>query len=356
MSPESSAPLVPPDEVSSTRTHHSGRFSFTRGGRPVELFDDALDALVVRDIRDSAAANTWRAYRSDLVDFDSWMTTQRADWHDPVVVADYLRALETAGAKYSTIERRLTSIAKLVEVLVAIGALDASQTPTKHPTVTIALQAIRRRLSTDVDQAAPLTGERMIQVLLAIDDTVRAGRRDVALLLVGWYGAMRRSELAAIRRSHIDIDDHGVAIRFARTKASQEHSVVVPIARNSTSRWCPVTILETWLDELAVACPDSDTVWPWITKGDTYRSGTPAVGAAAIDGIVTRRVSQAGLANASSYSPHSLRSGFITEAKNRGIDEADIMRHTRLKSLRIMRSYDRESGWWRRNPTTALTL
>ena len=98
------------------------------------------------------------------------------------------------------------------------------------------------------------------------------------------------------------------------------------------------------------------TVWPWITKGDTFRTGRSPIGAAAIDGIVTRRVAHSGLKNASSYSAHSLRSGFITEAKNRGVDEADIMRHTRLKSLRIMRLYDRTTGWWNRNPTTTMTL
>jgi integrase len=356
MSPESSAPLVPAGTVSSLRTSHSGRDSVGVGVRPVELFDDALDAQVVRDIRDSAAANTWKAYRADLVDFDAWVSAEAANWQNPTVVAEYLRALEAAGAKYSTIERRLTSIAKLVEVLTAIGVLDPTDAPSKHPTVSVALQAIRRRLGTDLDQAAPLTAERMIQVLLAIDDTTRAGRRDIALLLVGWYGAMRRSELAGIRRHHIDIDAHGAAITFGRTKASQDQSVVVPIARHATSRWCPVAILEAWLDQLAVVDNDTDTAWPWITKGDTYRAGMPAIGPAAIDGIVTRRTVQAGLADAASYSPHSLRSGFITEAKNRGLDEADIMRHTRLKSLRIMRSYDRASGWWLRNPTSKLAL
>lgn len=78
--------------------------------------------------------------------------------------------------------------------------------------------------------------------------------------------------------------------------------------------------------------------------------------AGVIDGVVTRRVTQAALAGSTGYSAHSLRSGFITEAKNRGIDEADIMRHTRLKSLRIMRSYDRTTGWWNRNPTTIMML
>ena len=126
---------------------------------------------------------TWRAYRADLDDFGSWVRAADGAWSDPSTVADYLRALENAGAKYSTIERRITSIAKLIEVLVATGQ--------------------------------------------PIDTTTRAGRRDVALLLVGWYGAMRRSEIASIRREHVEIDSHGAAIRLARTKASQDHVVVV---------------------------------------------------------------------------------------------------------------------------------
>ena len=58
----------------------------------------------------------------------------------------------------------------------------------------------------------------------------------------------------------------------------------------------------------------------------------------------------------SGYSAHSLRAGFVTEAKNRGIDEADIMRHTRHKSVQIMRRYDRTSGLWIRNATTGVSL
>jgi len=71
---------------------------------------------------------------------------------------------------------------------------------------------------------------------------------------------------------------------------------------------------------------------------------------------VSRRVTNSGLANASSHSAHPLRSGFITEAENRGVDEADIMRHTRLKSLRILRLYDRTTGWWNRNSTNSMTM
>jgi len=328
-----------------------------RVGSVVTLLDRALDEQVVQDLADSAADATWRAYRSDLTNLDAWL--DHRDWTDPAMIADYLRHLETGGASYSTIERRVTSITKLANVLAVIGEFDPTRNPAKHPTVTTAMAAIRRRLGTNTNGSAPLTAERLIQVLGSIDDTTRAGRRDIALLLIGWYGAFRRSELAGIRLQHLDIDNHGAAISLARTKAAQDHTVWVPIARNPTSQWCPVTKLEQWiseLDELDDSVDDSLTVWPWITKGDTVHAGNPPIGGAAIDAIVSRRVANSGLANASSYSAHSLRSGFITEAKNRGVDEADIMRHTRLKSLRIMRLYDRTTGWWNRNPTTSMTL
>ena len=67
-----------------------------------------------------------------------------------------------------------------------------------------------------------------------------------------------------------------------------------------------------------------------MTRGDTVTRDAP-ITAAAINNVVQRRTRSAGLENASGYSAHSLRAGFVTEAKNRGIDEADIMRHTRHK-------------------------
>ena len=62
------------------------------------------------------ALNTWRAYRSDLADFATWVAYTSAEWKAPEVVAAYLRTLEDGGAAYATITRRLTSIHKLVAI------------------------------------------------------------------------------------------------------------------------------------------------------------------------------------------------------------------------------------------------
>ena len=102
-----------------------------RGGSPVRLLDWALDDRVVRDLRDSAAAATWRAYRADLGDLDAWLGHR--DWTDPAVIADYLRALEDAGAAYSTIERRVTAITKLANILALVGEFDPAANPGQTP-------------------------------------------------------------------------------------------------------------------------------------------------------------------------------------------------------------------------------
>ena len=324
---------------------------------------ELVDQDLVDDLRDSVAANTWRGYSSDLADFDAWCLGNRRNWSTPATVAAYLRALENAGAAYATIERRKTAIAKLIEAE-SLATAEPVEDPTKHPKVAVTMKAIRRRIGTDSDQAAPLTADRMIQVLLTIDADTLTGRRDIALLLIGFYGGFRRSEIAGMRRSHLEIDTAGVAIRLPTSKGAQDHSVWVPIHRQPTSRWDPIAALEDWLTAVSIHAPNTNAVWPRITKGDKiYRYGPPISGDA-VNELVIRRAKKAGLPTsadpktedpAATFSAHSLRAGFITEAKNRGIDEADIMRHTRHKSIKQMRSYDRGS-WWNRNATATMTL
>ena len=245
------------------------------------------------------APNTWRAYRSDLADFATWVAYSGADWKAPEVVATYLRTLEDGGAAYATISRRLTSIHKLVAIAaIAAGDLDYED-PTKHPRVGVTLQAIRRRLSTDQDQANPLTSQRLLQVLLSIDTATVAGIRDVAVLLVGWYGALRRSELAGLERHHLSLEADGLVLQLPRTKASPDHSVWVPIANQPDSDWNPTTRLEDWLEAAARLRPTAaEAVWLHVTRGDTVTRDTP-ITAAAINNMVQRRTRSAGLENAS---------------------------------------------------------
>ena len=318
------------------------------------VLDEHLEALA--DLQESVAENTWRSYSSDLKDFNDYCTNNDRAWSSPATIAGYLRFLGSNGAAYSTIERRQTAIAKLHEArCILLDDVDLDD-PTKHPKVRTALKRLRRQLGTDQDRAEPLTGEKLIQVLHAIDTTTTTGLRDTALLLIGWYGAFRRSEIAGMRRHHLTIDDHGIGIALPRSKGAQDHTVFVPIMRNPGSRFDPLAALETWLDDLDRRLDAEEGIWLRISRGDNLVIPTTPISGDAINNLVIRRVLAAGLADADTYSAHSLRSGFITEAKNRAIDEADIMKHTRHKSLAQMRLYDRTSGWWNRNATASMGL
>jgi integrase len=194
---------------------------------------------------------------------------------------------------------------------------------------------------------------------VGIDDTF--GRQQVRLkrwidLGLSCGKRFRSRGTAAIRHHHLTIDINGVGIELPHTKTAQDHAVWVPILRQPTSRWDPLAALETWQQTLAGRDTDGGGIWLHITKGDTFGTRPHPISGDAINNIIGRRVLAAGLTDGSGYSAHSLRSGFITEAKNRGIDEADIMKHSRHKSLEMMRLYDRTAGWWNRNATANLVL
>ena len=222
-----------------------------------------------------------------------------------------------------------------------------------------------------------------MQTLLAIDTDTPAGRRDVAMLLVGWYGALRRSEIAAMRRLDVTFEESGMIIRLPKTKSSTR-AVEVSIPAHPNSRWDPVTHLQGWLDE--ITC--TDAIWARSSSGATIRTPPAPIGDHGINGVIQRRIKDAGINPRTirleprptdaqrndqtewscgecgvadphkhiAYSAHSLRSGFITEAKNRRIDEYEIMRHTRHKTVTVMRMYDNTTGRWDRNPAAKLAI
>ena len=129
---------------------------------------------------------------------------------------------------------------------------------------------------------------------MSIDTATVAGMRDVALLLVGWYGALRRSELAGVGRHHLSLDRDGLVLQLPRSKASPDHSVWVPIANQPDSDWNPTTRLEDWLEAATRLRPTAaEAVWLHVTRGDTVTRDAP-ITAAAINNMVQRRTRSAG--------------------------------------------------------------
>ena len=176
------------------------------------------------------------------------------------------------------------------------------------------------------------------------------GKRDRALLLVGFAGAFRRSELVSLDVADVAFDPNGLTIRLRRSKTDQEgegRKVGLPYGSNLAT--CPVRALQEWLHVAA------------ITNGALFvginRHGTPQgrLSACAVALIVKKVVAAAGL-NPDLYAGHSLRAGLATSAAMAGVSERSIMAQTGHKSVMMVRRYIRDGSLFRENAAAGIGL
>ena len=283
-------------------------------------------AAVQRYLEAEKSSNTRRAYASDWADFVAWCGRVSEDPLPalPLVVARYLAQLADGGKKTSTIQRRTSAIA-------AAHKAAGLEPPTNFEGVKAVMRGIRRRVGRRKRKAAPATAERLSQALAAIPATKR-GLRDRALVLIGFAGAFRRSELVAIDVKNIQRLPRGILIDIERSKTDQEaEGAVLPIP-NGKMR--VVDALDAWL---AIAS---------ITQGPVFRSvdrhgnvGAGALTDRQVARIVKEVCGRAGL-DPAIYSGHSLRSGFITSALNAGKDPLKIMKQSRHVKVDTLKEYD----------------
>jgi integrase len=178
-----------------------------------------------------------------------------------------------------------------------------------------------------------------------------SGARDATLLLVGFAGALRRSELTAMNWGDIRTRDEGLEILIRHSKTDQEgRGRRVAIPYGSDEQTCPVRSLQRWREHLPVA------------RGPVFRSvnrhggiGTSRLSDTAVNGIVKRAALAAGL-DASTYSGHSLRAGFATTAALNGASERQIANQTGHRSLETLREYIRPARLFADNAAAVLGL
>jgi integrase len=213
------------------------------------------------------------------------------------------------------------------------------------------------------------------------------GRRDIALLLFGFAGAFRRSELAALRVADVAaVRPDGLHVRLRRSKTDQEGRGAVnalPYGANVDS--CAPCAWARWVNVLAAfdtggrtgvfkelanersdvdehvcgSVPSLDSLDP-----DTplfrpiHKSGVPGAGPItghAVNAVIKRRVAAAGF-DPTRFGGHSLRAGFVTEAVRAGADASSIMRQTRHRSVAMVEVYRRENAPLIGNAVTRLGL
>jgi integrase len=289
---------------------------------------------------------TLRAYRADWRHFEEWCRQKgfSALPASPDTVAFYLG--ETARThRPSTLTRRLTSINKVHR-----AAGHPAPAVTEHLSVGETLKGIRRVHGTEPAGKHPLfTGD-----LRAMVDTLPRGLigiRDRALLLVGFAGAFRRSELAGITVENVQETKEGILIWIPRSKTDPEakgREAAIPYG--STPETCPVRACRDWI------AAGKLVGGPLFRRIDRHEHiNERALHKDSVGSIVKRAARAAGL-DPEIYAGHSLRAGFCTQAYMNGAREFDIMRQTGHRSLDTLRKYIRGRGLFRDNAAAKLGL
>lgn len=291
------------------------------------------------------AVSTRRNYATDWRAFELWCTAYNAVAlpADPEVVILYLTDF-ARGHKASSVVRRSIGIAKAHR---RAGYLS----PTEHEMVRRFLAGIRRAKGMAPDQKAPLLTDDVLALVGRLDVTTLAGARDKALLLAGYMGAFRRSELAAVTVEDLDDRPEGVAVLLRRSKVDQEGFGRQKVLVYGTSvTTCPVLSLRLWLERAQIA---SGPVFRPIDRHG--RLGDRALSGNAVAAIVKRSAAAAGL-DPRFFAGHSLRAGHVTEAKRNDATDLEVMSQTHHRSPTSLAGYVREADLFRHTSARRLGL
>lgn len=300
--------------------------------------------------RASKAANTTGAYTSDLEHFQAWADARNlaALPATAETVALYISSLAEDGYKTSTIGRRIVAISK------AHQAANLPN-PTQAQAVKSVIAGIRREHGTAKEGKAPILTEHIRKWI--IDVLPRspkwrslADARDKALILVGYAGNLRRSELVALDFEDIEFTSQGMIITIRKSKTDQEgEGYQKAIEYGTFAETCPVKALTSWL---TLAGIESGAIFRRIRKGSltTDRLESKTVGL-----VCKALVKSIGL-NPADYGAHSLRAGGITQALMNGATELDAMRQSGHKSAEVFRGYYRVANLFKNNASGKLGL
>jgi site-specific recombinase XerD len=294
--------------------------------------------------RRSKAENTLRGYRADWRNFCEWCESLSLYPLPalPETVASYIA--ECAGRlKVGSIQRRLNAIA---EAHKAIGV----DSPTHHAMVANTMKGIRRTKGTAPAQKAPTLTDDIRAMVDATDSSI-IGVRDRALVLLGFAGAFRRSELVGLDVEDCTFGKDGLTVTLRRSKTDQDgagRKIGIPYGSNPET--CPVRTVQAWIEQSGI---DAGAVFRSITRHGQVQAGR--LSGIDVARVVKKLAQRAGL-DASKYAGHSLRAGHATSAAIAGASERSIMNQTGHRSVQMVRRYIRDGSLFRENSDGKLGL
>lgn len=286
----------------------------------------------------SVSSATRRAYVSDWRRWVTWCEQHHVTAlpAHPATVCAYL-ADHAGQLTVATLRRHLATVSKAHQ-------LAGVETPCSHPTVRDTVRGIQRTWGVAQDEAPGLLPPDMAAVLDEIEQGVAADR-DRALLLVGWCGALRRSELAHLQWGDVAHVAGGVHLTLRYSKTDQVGAGrLVPLARDERNPYrCPVHQLDQWRTTLARCSPTAvlDTA-PVFPRLDRWGHVGGVMSGQAVALVIQRRCQQAGLPT--KYRGHSLRKGAVMATYQAGVSDSRVMATTGHKSVTMLRRYQGQVG------------
>ena len=294
-----------------------------------------LELETLKNLKNSKASNTLRAYKADYKDFASFCIKNgfKPMPSEPKIISLYLTFLSKTS-KFSTLKRRLASVS-------VIHRLSGHYIDIKHPMITENLMGIKRIKGSHQKAKKPI----LINELKLIIDVVDKDKNEIkrhknrALILIGFSGGFRRSELVAIDYEDLDFVSEGVKIFVKRSKTDQSgEGMTKGIPYFTSSNYCPVISLKNWLNLSK------------IKSGKIFNMSDKSVAL-----IIKKYTSIAGL-DSKKYSGHSLRSGFATSTAELGAEERSIMAMTGHKTTQMVRRYIQEANLFKNNALNKLKI
>ena len=295
----------------------------------------SLELETLKNLRSSKASNTLRAYKSDYKDFASFCLKNgfKPMPSEPKVISFYLTYL-SKSCKFSTLKRRLASIS-------VIHRLSGHYIDTKHPMITENLMGIKRVKGSHQKAKKPILIDELKLIVNAIDKDKNEKNRfkNRALILVGFAGGFRRSELVAIVNEDVDFVPEGVKIFVKRSKTDQSgEGMTKGIPYFLNANYCPVISLKNWIEKSE------------IKSGKIFDMSDKSVAL-----TIKKYTALVGL-DSNKYSGHSLRSGFATSTAELGAEERSIMAMTGHKTTQMVRRYIQEANLFKNNALNKIKI
>ena len=292
-----------------------------------------LEIETLDNLKLSKAKNTIRAYKADYNDFKLFCSKHGLSSlpSNPKTVSIYLTHL-SKQSKFSTLKRRLASIN-------VMHKYKGHYLDTKHPIIVENLMGIKRQIGVYQKAKKPLLFNELKLIIKVIEQSSESDfkkLRDKALILVGFSGGFRRSELVSLIRDDIEFVKEGVKIFVKKSKSDQSgEGMVKAIPSFKYVEYCPVVNLRNWMFE-----NKDQRIFPISDKNVAL--------------IIKKYALKAGL-DGKKYAGHSLRSGFATATAELGANERNIMTMTGHKSVEMVRRYIKEADLFKNNALNNLT-